>query len=74
VLPRQQDPNARLSADGLKILASTRPAECRRRDPAFNYQTQVSEMYPRKENIYRLDYNLSTDQWKRTRAYISNSG
>jgi len=29
----------------------------------FNYQTQVSDKFPRRENIYRGDYNIN-DKWR----------
>lgn len=65
-------PTARLNADGLKILGFYPGANAAGKDPSFNYQTQVSDKYPRKENIYRLDYNI-TDKWRTYARYISNA-
>ncbi len=41
------------------------------KDPSFNYQSQVSDTYPRREYIYRGDYNIN-DKWKAYVRYIDN--
>nr|AUN35917.1 Oar protein [uncultured bacterium] len=38
-------------------------------DPSYNYQTSNSNTYPRREEIYRGDYNIS-DKWKAYARYI----
>ena len=38
-------------------------------DPSYNYQTSNSNTYPRREDIYRGDYNIS-DKWKAYARYI----
>ena len=40
-------------------------------DPSYNYQTSNSNTYPRREEIYRGDYNIN-DKWKTYARYIRN--
>lgn len=65
-------PTNRLSPDGLKILSFYPLPNAAGIDPSFNYQTQVSDKYPRRENIYRGDYNIN-EKWKFYARYISNA-
>ena len=55
-------PPSRINADGQKIL-NFYPTPAGAVDPMFNYQTQVSDKFPRRENIYRGDYNIN-DKWR----------
>jgi hypothetical protein len=64
-------PKSRLNPDGVKILNFYPMPNALGKDPGFNYQSQVSNTYPRRENIYRGDYNIS-DKWKAYVRYISN--
>lgn len=56
-------PTSRLSADGRKILGFYPQPNAQGADPSFNYQTQVSHSFPRREELYRGDYNIS-DKWR----------
>ena len=69
--PGNKIPTSRLSADGVKILNFYPQPNALGKDPGFNYQTQVSDKYPRKEYIYRGDYNIN-DKWKAYVRYIKN--
>jgi hypothetical protein len=60
--PNNVIPASRINADGQKIL-NFYPTPNVPIDPQFNYQTQVSDTFPRRENIYRGDYNIS-DKWR----------
>lgn len=64
-------PKSRLNADGVKILNFYPMPNALGKDPSFNYQSQVSNTYPRKETVYRGDYNIN-DKWKAYARYISN--
>lgn len=64
-------PKNRLSADGVKILNFYPQPNALGKDPGFNYQSSNSNTYPRRETIYRGDYNIS-DKWKAYARYISN--
>ena len=55
-------PASRINADGQKIL-NFYPTPNVPIDPNFNYQTQLSGKLPRRENIYRGDYNIN-DKWR----------
>jgi Carboxypeptidase regulatory-like domain/TonB-dependent Receptor Plug Domain len=55
-------PASRISRDGQKIL-NFYPQPNVPIDPQFNYLTQVSDTFPRRENIYRGDYNIN-DKWR----------
>ncbi|MBI1787351.1 MAG: TonB-dependent receptor [Acidobacteria bacterium] len=54
-------PANRINADGQKILGFYPQPNAS--DNQFNYQTQVSDTFPRRENIYRGDYNIN-DKWR----------
>lgn len=60
--PNNVIPPSRINADGQKIL-NFYPTPNVPIDPQFNYLTQVSDTFPRRENIYRGDYNIS-DKWR----------
>ena len=55
-------PPSRINPDGQKIL-NFYPTPLGVVDPQFNYQTQVSDKFPRRENLYRGDYNIN-DKWR----------
>jgi len=61
--PNNQIPANRISADGQKILNFYPTPNAPTADPQFNYLTQVSDTFPRRENIYRGDYNIN-DKWR----------
>ena len=63
-------PANRLSKDGQKIL-NFYPLP-NTSDPQFNYQTQVSDTFPRRENMYRGDYNIS-DKWRLYSRFMNTS-
>jgi hypothetical protein len=65
-------PPSRLNADGMKILNWYPKPNALGTDPSFNYQSQVSNQYPRREYVYRGDYNIS-DKWRAYARYITNS-
>ena len=50
-------PASRINPDGQKILSFYPTPNTS--DAQFNYQTQVSDKFPRRENIYRGDYNIN---------------
>src|SRR5258706_5002142 len=52
-------PKERLNADGVKILNFYPMPNALGKDPSFNYQSQFSNTYPRREDVYRGDYNIS---------------
>lgn len=56
-------PASRISADGQKILNFYPLPNATGIDPSFNYQTAVSGQFPRREMIYRGDYNIN-DKWR----------
>ncbi len=60
--PNNIIPPSRINADGQRIL-NFYPTPNVPIDPQFNYQTQVSDTFPRREHIYRGDYNIS-DKWR----------
>ncbi len=60
-----QIPQTRWNADGRKIL-SWYPQPNFTGDPAYNYVTQVSASYPRRQLLFRGDWNIS-EKW---RAYV----
>lgn len=64
-------PKSRLNADGMKILGFYPQPNALGKDPAFNYQSQFSNTYPRREDVYRGDYNIS-EKWKTYVRYINN--
>jgi hypothetical protein len=65
-------PASRLNPDGIKILNWYPMPNIANVDPGYNYQTQFSNKYPRRENIYRGDYNIS-DKWKAYARYIKTA-
>jgi hypothetical protein len=65
-------PKDRINQDGYKILNWYPAPNALGKDPSFNYQTQVSNQYPRREEIYRMDYNIS-DKWKAYARYIRSA-
>ena len=70
--PGNKIPPNRLNADGMKILNWYPKPNALGKDPAFNYQTQVSNQYPRREYIYRGDYNIN-DKWRAYARYIRSA-
>src|SRR5579872_4576634 len=65
-------PKNRLNPDGVKILNFyPMPNALGKNDPSFNYQSQFSNTYPRREDVYRGDYNIN-DKWKVYARYINN--
>lgn len=56
-------PANRISADGQKILNWYPQPNAAGADPSFNYQSQFSDTYPRREQIYRGDYQIN-DKWR----------
>jgi hypothetical protein len=66
--PNNIIPASRISADGQKIL-NFYPTANSTSDPQFNYTTQVSDTFPRKESIYRGDYNIN-DKWRFYSRYM----
>lgn len=60
-------PKNRISADGQKIL-NFYPLPTTF-DNQFNYQTQVSDTFPRRENIFRGDYNIN-EKWRVYSRYM----
>ncbi|MBK5292547.1 MAG: carboxypeptidase regulatory-like domain-containing protein [Acidobacteriia bacterium] len=61
-------PANQISADGKKIL-SFYPTPNAPGDPTFNHQTQVSDKFPRREQLFRMDYNIN-DKWRLYGRYI----
>lgn len=64
-------PQDRLYAPGLAIL-NLLPAPNALGNVGFNYQSQISDSYPRREDLFRVDYNLS-DKWKVFGRFLNNS-
>jgi len=64
-------PKDRLSPDGVKILNFYPLPNALGKDPSYNYQTSNSNQYPRREEIYRGDYNIN-DKWRAYGRYIRN--
>lgn len=61
--PDQRIPPARFSPDGQRILNFYPTPNAEGRDPSFNHQTQISHAFPRREETYRGDYNIS-EKWR----------
>ncbi len=60
-------PANRLSADGMKILNwYPKPITF---DNQYNYQSQQSDTFPRRENAFRGDYNIN-DKWRVYSRYL----
>lgn len=60
-------PTSRINPDGQKILNFYPKPNAN--DPQFNYQTQVSDQAPRRENIFRGDYNIN-EKWRLYSRYL----
>jgi hypothetical protein len=60
-------PSNRISPDGQKILNFYPKPNAN--DNQFNYQSQVSDKAPRRENIFRGDYNIN-DKWRLYSRYM----
>jgi hypothetical protein len=58
-----QIPQNRIDPDGQRILNFYPLPNAAGIDPAFNYQTAVSHDFPRREELLRVDYNIS-DNWR----------
>jgi hypothetical protein len=69
--PNNQIPASRLNADGVKILNFYPSPNALGISNSYNYQSQASNKYPRREDIYRGDYNIN-DKWKVYARYINN--
>lgn len=67
--PGNRIPTNRFSPDGQKILNFYPLPNAMGIDPSFNFQSQVSDTFPRRENIYRGDYNIN-DKWRLYSRYI----
>jgi outer membrane receptor protein involved in Fe transport len=67
--PGNKIPMNRINADGAKILNFYPQPNAVGIDPSYNYQTAASNTYPRREDIYRGDYNIS-EKWKAYVRYI----
>jgi hypothetical protein len=67
--PNNQIPLSRLNPDGVKILNFYPMPNALGISPQYNYQSQVSNTYPRREEIYRGDYNIN-DKWRTYARYI----
>ena len=65
-------PPSRLNADGMKILNWYPMPNAVGVNPSYNYQTQVSNQYPRRENMYRADYNIN-DRWRAYARYLTSA-
>ncbi len=63
-------PTNRINTDGQKILNWFPKPNAIGVNPAFNYQTQFSDTYPRRERIFRGDYQIN-DRWRAYARYIS---
>ena len=64
-------PASQINADGRKILNFYPQPNVPGKDPSFNYQTQVSDNFPRREDLIRGDYNIS-DKWHLYSRYLNN--
>lgn len=60
-------PLSRISADGQKILNFYPLPNAS--DNQYNYQTQVSDKAPRRENLFRGDYNIN-EKWRLYSRYM----
>jgi hypothetical protein len=63
-------PQNSLYAPGLAILKLFPTANAS--GVGFNYQSQISDSYPRREDLIRVDYNLN-DRWKVFGRFLNNS-
>jgi len=60
--PNNLIPQNRIDPNGAKIL-NFYPLPNIGTDPSYNYSTQDSASYPRRQQVYRADWNIS-DKWK----------
>ncbi|MBI3679312.1 MAG: carboxypeptidase regulatory-like domain-containing protein [Acidobacteria bacterium] len=60
-------PASRINPDGQKILNFYPTPNAN--DNQFNYQTQVSDQFPRRENVFRGDYNIN-EKWRLYSRYM----
>ncbi len=66
-------PQNRLYAPGLAILNFfPKPNAISAANKGFNYQSQVSDTKPRREDLIRMDYNLSS-KWRLWGRYVQNN-
>jgi Carboxypeptidase regulatory-like domain/TonB-dependent Receptor Plug Domain len=65
-------PKSRFNPDGYKILNWYPQPNALGIDPSYNFQTSDSNTYPRREEIYRGDYNIN-DKWKAYARFIRNA-
>jgi hypothetical protein len=70
--PNMTIPANRLSADGVKILNFYPLPNAAGTDPSFNYQSQFSDTYPRRERIFRGDWQIN-EKWRVYGRYIKTS-
>jgi hypothetical protein len=70
--PGNKIPTSRINQDGYKILNWYPAANALGKDPSYNYQTYASNQYPRREEVYRGDYNIN-DKWKAYARYIRSA-
>lgn len=61
-------PQNRWNADGQKIL-NWYPQPNVTGNPAYNYQSQISAGYPRRQEVVRVDYNIN-ERWRAFVRYI----
>jgi hypothetical protein len=69
--PNNVIPADRLNADGVKILNFYPVPNSLGISNQYNYVSQASNKYPRREDIFRGDYNIN-DKWKVYARYIRN--
>lgn len=69
--PGNKIPTSRLNPDGVKILNWYPLPNKAGVDPGYNYQTYASNQYPRREDVYRGDYNIN-DKWKAYFRWVDN--
>ncbi|MBC7926163.1 MAG: carboxypeptidase regulatory-like domain-containing protein [Bryobacteraceae bacterium] len=65
-------PENRWSTDGAKILNFYPLPNAAGRDAAYNYQTQVSENFPIRQEVIRGDYNI-TDNWRTFVRFVKDT-
>jgi hypothetical protein len=70
--PNNMIPQNRINPDGQRILNFYPLPNAVGRSTDYNYQTQFSDTYPRKERIFRGDYNI-TDKWKTYGRFIKTA-
>lgn len=70
--PGMQIPASRINADGQKILNFYPQPNRIGADPSFNYQSELSHQFPRRERIFRGDYNIS-DSWRLYSRFMNTS-